>query len=533
MRRFTYTIDSDKLSRGLRPIEEATRNSGFLVKCNGAVGMDGVLSVMPDLNALDLSFITDGFPYPQLFVFPYVMIACGESKIYEWNGSQFVEKLDVTGYENSPWAIEASGDFLYLSNGKVVFIRDPFTKEYVVADKLPTFEGVTNYNGQIVIAAPVFPDTNLDAEAPGEGHTNLPWADTPSWGSGGTEPMSGPVWVTGSNTYGELGLGSAPPYHYLSWTLVGDDYWTHLGGGSGYSFLIKEDGTLWAVGINSSGELGLGDTTTRDNLTQVGVGVDWIYVGSYLSSSFVIEKDGSLWATGANDYGQLGLGDTAERHSLTKVGSDTWKAVCGNVWTSVAIGGDGELYATDYLGIYYHVFHLIDSHEWAKVACGQDTYETNKFALAIKGDGTLWGWGDNSQGQLGAISGGALHQLADDEWIDIAAGEKYSIAIKSDGTLWGTGYNNYGQLGLGTPPPYNYYDWTLISSDKWKHVSCGTATTLAIKDDDTLWGCGRNDVGQLGLGDITERDSLTKIGDGKWLQVACISHSSRAIKKTW
>ncbi|MBB1073118.1 DUF4214 domain-containing protein [Rhodoferax sp. 4810] len=73
-------------------------------------------------------------------------------------------------------------------------------------------------------------------------------------------------------------------------------------------------------------------------------------------------------------------------------------------------------------------------------------------SLATKSDGTLWAWGDNSQGELG--DGSTTDRLTPiqvfSDVIAIAAGEAHSLALRSDGTLWAWGYNLLGTLGDGT-----------------------------------------------------------------------------------
>ncbi|HZD60439.1 MAG TPA: hypothetical protein VE439_08330, partial [Anaerolineae bacterium] len=75
-------------------------------------------------------------------------------------------------------------------------------------------------------------------------------------------------------------------------------------------------------------------------------------------------------------------------------------------------------------------------------------------SLALKQDGTVWGWGDNSFGQLGdgtktnrstPVQAKALTNVT-----AIAAGDAHSLARKSDGTVWAWGGNGFGQLGDGT-----------------------------------------------------------------------------------
>ena len=79
---------------------------------------------------------------------------------------------------------------------------------------------------------------------------------------------------------------------------------------------------------------------------------------------------------------------------------------------------------------------------WRKVSAGQN------FTLAIKGDGTLWGWGANSN-QLGLGYSGNQNlpiQIGTaNDWIDVSAGANHSLAVKTNGTLWSWGSGITGQ----------------------------------------------------------------------------------------
>ena len=148
---FRLIIDSQDLVRGMRTTKRAPRNSGYLTRSMGAVGRDGVLQTLDQMNALDLSAITDDFPYPQIFVFPMVTIVCGETKIYEWISNALVLKLTVSA--GALWDGEASGEYVYISNGKVSVIRDPVDLTYALSD-LPRASSICNFNGQFIIGAP-------------------------------------------------------------------------------------------------------------------------------------------------------------------------------------------------------------------------------------------------------------------------------------------------------------------------------------------------------------------------------------------
>lgn len=150
-RNFKLTLSSQEIGRGLRPSKRVPRNSGYLTTCKGAVGKDGVLQVLDSMNSLDLSDITDGFPYPQIFIFPLMIIVCGETQIYEWVAGALVLKITVSA--GATWDAISFGDYVYISNGVVSIVRDPATREYAISD-LPQASCICNFNGQVFIGAP-------------------------------------------------------------------------------------------------------------------------------------------------------------------------------------------------------------------------------------------------------------------------------------------------------------------------------------------------------------------------------------------
>jgi len=146
---FALTISSEQLSRGLRPSKRVPRNSGFLIQCDGAVGKDGVLVALDQLTRMATDVITDGFPYPQIFVFTNMVIICSPTKIYEWVGGSLVEKLTVT--VGDTWSAVDFHDYIYMSNGVVAVIRDAMDKTYKIVTDLPVAKAICNFNGQVVV----------------------------------------------------------------------------------------------------------------------------------------------------------------------------------------------------------------------------------------------------------------------------------------------------------------------------------------------------------------------------------------------
>jgi hypothetical protein len=153
---FSLTIAGDQLARGNRPTAKATRNNQFLVECKGMVGLEGVLQTLDDISShwIDLHItITDGFPYPQIFVFTNLVIVCSLTKIYEYAGGVLsAAKITVTA--GSTWSAVDFYDFIYLSNSKVAVVRDATTGLYSLSTTLPKASTICNFNGQVHVGAP-------------------------------------------------------------------------------------------------------------------------------------------------------------------------------------------------------------------------------------------------------------------------------------------------------------------------------------------------------------------------------------------
>jgi alpha-tubulin suppressor-like RCC1 family protein len=112
---------------------------------------------------------------------------------------------------------------------------------------------------------------------------------------------------------------------------------------------------------------------------------------------------------------------------------------------------------------------------------------------AIKGDGTLWAWGWNAFGKLGdgtTHSTRLLVQVGTDaDWLSVAAGGGHTVAIKKGGTLWAWGDNTYGNLGDGTNYPYSLKP-EQIGANSWQSVVATEKANFAIRSDGTLWSWG-------------------------------------------
>ena len=265
--------------------------------------------------------------------------------------------------------------------------------------------------------------------------------------------------------------------------------------GQAHSVALRNDGTVWAWGRNNYGQLGDNSMTNRSSPVRVVVstnptvyltGVKAIAAG--FEHTLALKSDGTVWAWGKNqNHGALGDGTTTNRF----------------VPVQVVISTSPLVYLTDVKAI----------------AAGYD------HTLALKNDGTVWAWGYNGSGCLG--DGTALDSHMDSflpvQVVDstdhltgvvaIAMREAHSVALKADGTVWAWGGNGSGQLGAGailipnaersSPGQVVGPEGTPGQLTDVTAIAAGDNHTMAVKADGTMWVWGNNDQGQVGDGNVT------------------------------
>jgi len=142
---------------------------------------------------------------------------------------------------------------------------------------------------------------------------------------------NGTLWSWGLNFNGQLGLNTGT-YNFVTPEQVGAlTNWAQVsagGAGVGFCAAVKTDGTLWAWGGNSSGQLGLGNTTNYSSPKQVGSLTNWAQVATMTTGVLALKFDGTIWAWGANYNGQLGLGNITNYSSPKQIGSlSNWSKI--------------------------------------------------------------------------------------------------------------------------------------------------------------------------------------------------------------
>ncbi len=361
---------------------------------------------------------------------------------------------------------------------------------------------------------------------------NLYWRNSTGVTTANGTPINVPGGATAAYVHTPLALAST--YYYVLTALTASatvntegpasaemhaqpaHQWLAIANGGSHTLAVRADGTLWAWGANAFGQLGLNNTLSQINPTQVGVATTWVAVAAGADFSLALDSGNALWAWGHNNVGQLGLGTVTDVHVPTHVGAALWSAVgAGHDFALGIQSGTGALYSWGnnnfgQLGLsnftQQNAPTLVGAlTNWTAVAAG------TAHALAINA-GNLYSWGYNANGELGQNNHTNLNaptQVGALTWTAVAAGDSHSLGI-SGGALFAWGYNGLGQLGLGTTA--NAVIPTQVGlATTWTAVGAGQAFSLALQGN-TLWAWGGNASGQLGVGGTADRYVPTQIG---------------------
>lgn len=280
----------------------------------------------------------------------------------------------------------------------------------------------------------------------------------------------GKMYGSGPRSYGRFGDGNTTGF-YSNITQIGSaSDWKYVSCGSIHSFAVKNNGKIYAAGINYDGRLGLGDSTNRSAWSVIGAQDDWAKVYTRYKHTIGVKNDGKIYAWGRNAEGQLGLGDTTARNSPVQIGANSG-------WTSISVGfkhsagiRSGKLYVWGNNGSFQigggaktsrSAPHQIGAAtDWSKVACGK--YHT----FAIKNSGLFYVTGTNynyamAQGAISNLSDFTIdNYLASESVVDISTWYRFSLfnCISTLGFKGGTvrirNMIRTSGKNVATPPPY-------------------------------------------------------------------------------
>jgi alpha-tubulin suppressor-like RCC1 family protein len=295
----------------------------------------------------------------------------------------------------------------------------------------------------------------------------------------------GTVWAWGSNTWGEIGIGPLTPDPQF--TPVQVPRLSHVQQvvvGAIFSMALTDDGQVFAWG----NDLAIGvHGDPRDARIDFPVKVDGlsdiVQLAAFSTHALALKADGTVYAWGDNPNGVLGTGDTDRRPHPTKV--DRLPPIA-NIGTGL-----------------HH-------------------------SLATARDGTLYTWGENNHGQLGLGPNGPDESTRPLPVVglptgltvgQVAGGFSHSVALMSNGHVYAWGDNTSGQLGDET----QVQRLTPVQVHGVEHVaeiSAGAVTNLALVVNGTVSAWGGNNVGQLGDGTLTPRflpETIPNLTHVRWV----------------
>jgi alpha-tubulin suppressor-like RCC1 family protein len=305
---------------------------------------------------------------------------------------------------------------------------------------------------------------------------------------------SGEVYSFGRNVHGQLGLGhpESVGYTILSPTKIpGIGRARSIGAGRYHSFIILENGELYAFGLNDVWQLGLGDQKTRYVPTRVqGVSNVLTVTGAY-HHSLVLLENGDVYGFGSHSSGTLGMGCiggvgcTAQQYYQTPVKLPFQRAV------SIAAG---------------------DSH-----------------SLVALSDGSVYSFGHTAYGKLGIVDPPGATTYMTPQRVPklgparaVAAGVLHSLVLLANGDLYSFGANSYGQLGLNDTTDRSFA--TRVGSlSQGNMITANWMHSLAILDNCGVYSFGYGWRSQLGHGDEDDRIVPTRIeglSQGRAIEVA-------------
>ncbi|MEP7300675.1 MAG: hypothetical protein ABI699_04040 [Caldimonas sp.] len=313
-----------------------------------------------------------------------------------------------------------------------------------------------------------FVQTMRESPGPVPGLTNVV-ALSSSYGNTLALRRNGEVWGWGGNS-GNLGDGTmvstATPVRFIGTPALGAA--RAVAAGDRHSLVLRADGRIEASGANGLGQLGnpaFAATTTGIEVVQAaGMGAV-VAIAAGFDFSLALDEDGTVWAWGVNSRGQLGFDGSVLDSPLPQrvPGLGPMRAIAAFRESVLAIGRDGQVWSW---GIGQNL-----GREWPVpfgAPPGRVELPGPAIALAtglahavvLLADGSVYTWGSNQFGYLGTGSPTPSYQITPVRIVglpadlsSVAAGDGHSLALAADGRVWAWGNNDSGQLGDATNAP--------------------------------------------------------------------------------
>ena len=317
----------------------------------------------------------------------------------------------------------------------------------------------------------------------------------------------GNVYAWGYNAQGQLGQGHDNTVTGI--VKVPVENVVEITNGEKNLLLTTQDGKVYSCGRNSNGQLGVQNYTEEITSPTEAVNINnnkLMSSGYY--HSIISDKLGFVYTTGLNTSGQLGDGSLKNRNIYETIG-DTFVYVNSQV---VTVSKDSTFKLSASLN---NEFNLIQD------VIDEDNIEyksLNEYVATVDSNGTITG---KEYGKAEILVKHTETGKTAIVFVNVVPSGKIAVpevensythtaALKADGTVWTWGDNTYGQLGTGNKIS-KASPVEVVSLENVIDIAVGYYNTIAVKQDGTVWSFGHNSNGQLGNGSVSDRESPTQV----------------------
>lgn len=468
-----------------------------------------------------------------------------DDKLYMWGRNAQGQLADGTTVDKStPTAVMADKNWYMISGSKGI------TTDYKLWSWGPNTLGELGDNTTIDKSSPV----QITAESGTVVSFILVTGASTTAAHNFALSIENKLYGWGQNNTGQLGNNtttnrSAPtilvaPFDTYSWSMVSVGNMDGVGTQGGHTLAIRSNGTLYAWGINASGQLGISSTQNKSSPVLVtsdytDVPTSWAAIAASNSRSLAVDVDGYPYGWGyAAVNGAVGDNTTVNKSKPVIISTFTWSKIASGFFHSNAITEDGFMFGwgANNVGNIGNNTTVARSAPVAiqtlaanvsspvQVSSGlsnftQITSKTSAHA-AITSSGSLYIWGINNVGQLGTgttLNRNVPRLLDNNSWTKISMGIDHTLGIRSN-SMYAWGGNAGYQLGIDvtanrSSPVQIGTSYAEVTISSWLQVSAGNSFSLAIDSNYKLYGWGLNNAGQLGI--VTESFSWTQIDAGQ------------------